>query len=70
MNPHKQSLRRYTFELTPELYDQLSKAAEENQTTIVQVLRVFIKLGLLAIKPGTVVLIREGDVEQPIMLVM
>lgn len=70
MNAHKQPLRRYTFELTPELYDQLSRAAEENQTTIVQVLRVFIKLGLLAIKPGTVVLIREAETEQPVMLVI
>ena len=70
MNARKQNPRRCTFELPPDLYDQLSRAAEENQTTTVQMLRQFIKLGLMASRPDTVVLIREGGKEQPIVLVL
>jgi hypothetical protein len=70
MTPQKQTPKRCTFELPTDLYDALSMAAEEHQTTAVDMLRKYIKLGLMASKPGTVVLLRDGEKEQPIMLVL
>lgn len=66
----KRSTKRYTFELPVEIYDQLSNTAEQNGTSVVEMLRKYIKLGLLATQPDTVVLLRSGDSEQPVMLVL
>ena len=62
--------KRYTFELPIEIYDQLAETADQNGTSVVEMLRKYIKLGLIATKPGTTVLIRVGDSEQPIMLIL
>jgi hypothetical protein len=70
MYPQKQTPKRCTFELPNDMYESLSQVAEDNQTTTVDMLRKYIKLGLLASKPGTVVLLREGEKEQPVMLVL
>jgi hypothetical protein len=66
----KRSTKRYTFELPIEIYDQLLATAEQNGTSVVEMLRKYIKLGLLATQPDTMVLIRTGDSEQPVMLVL
>jgi hypothetical protein len=70
MYPQKQTPKRCTFELPSDMYESLSQVAEENQTTTVDMLRKYIKLGLLASKPGIVILLREGEKEQPVMLVL
>jgi len=66
----KRSTKRYTFELPIEIYNQLSTTAEQNGTSVVEMLRKYIKLGLLATQPDTVVLLKNGDLEQPVMLVL
>ena len=62
--------KRYTFELPIEIYDQLAETADQNGTSVVEMLRKYIKLGLHATQPGTTVLLRIGETEQPIMLVL
>lgn len=62
--------KRYTFELPIEIYDQLAETADQNGTSVVEMLRKYIKLGLLATQPNTSILLRIGESEQPIMLVL
>ncbi len=66
----KRTTKRYTFELPIEIYNQLSETADQNGTSLVEMLRKYIKLGLLATQPGTIVLLRIGESEQPVMLVL
>lgn len=70
MDDKKRSTKRYTFELPIEIYNQLAGMADENGTTVVEMLRKYIKLGLLATQPGTTVLLRIGDSDQPVMLIL
>lgn len=62
--------KRYTFELPIEIYDQLAELADQNGISVVEMLRKYIKLGLLATQPNTTVLLRIGETDQPIMLVL
>jgi hypothetical protein len=63
---------RYNLALPKELFEELKEAADERGITVVEVLRKFIKLGLLALetqdKPGSALIIREGDTERQIMM--
>ena len=63
---------RYNLALPKELFDELKVAADERGMTVVEVLRKFIKFGLLALdtqdKPGSALIIREGDTERQIMM--
>jgi len=70
MITQKQSLRRCTFDLPAGLYNDLSQAAEKNETTLTDMLRKYIRLGLLASQPDTVVLLKQGGLEQPVRLVL
>ena len=70
MDEKKRANKRYTFELPIEIYNQLAEVAEENGTSVVEMLRKYIKLGLLATQPGTMVLLRIGDSDQPVMLIL
>lgn len=64
-------LKRYNLVLPETLFDELQKLAEERHTTVVELLRRFIKLGLLTIQleetPGAALLIREGDTEREVV---
>ena len=66
------NMYRYNLALPKELFEELKEAAEERGMTVVEVLRKFIKLGLLALetqdKPGSALIIREGDTERQIMM--
>jgi hypothetical protein len=57
------STRRYNLVLPEALYDELQNAAEQNHTSAVELVRRFIKLGLLALelqdKPDAGIYIRE-----------
>ena len=59
---------RYSLSLPRELQVQIEAVAEKNHTTVVDVLRRFVKLGLLAVQieetPGAELLIREGEIER------
>jgi hypothetical protein len=70
MVAQKQSLRRCTFDLPIGLYNDLYDAAEKNETTLTDMLRKYIRLGLLASEPDTVVLLKQGSLEQPVRLIL
>lgn len=65
--------KRYNLVLPEDLYDEVKKAAEEKHTTVVEILRQFIKLGLLMTQiensPEAKILIREGDSEKELILI-
>lgn len=67
------SSRRYNLALPDDLFREVEELAEKDQTTVVDVIRRFVRLGLLVRKaqeePGTEFLIREGDRERQVLLV-
>lgn len=74
--PGKEQLdqvRRYNLALPEELFAELERVAKKRHTTVVEILRRFVKLGLLAEHiedtPGSALLIREGSTEKQIMLI-
>lgn len=56
-------MKRYNLVLPEELYDQFLELAATRQTTVVDLLRRFIKLGLIAARldtqPGAALILRE-----------
>ena len=66
-------LKRYNLSLPPELYEELEALAEKQHTTLLEVIRRSLKLGLLAAKiqdtPGASLIIREGEKERELMLI-
>lgn len=62
--------KRCTFELPVDLYNALSETAQRHNTSVVDILRKYIKLGLLATEPGTTILLRREGQEQPVILLM
>jgi hypothetical protein len=66
------ALKRYNLALPEPLYEELQTLADREHTTILELLRRFIKLGLLAVKvqdtPGAALIIREGESEREIVL--
>ena len=66
------SLKRYNLVIPEELYREVQILAERRQTSVVELLRKFIRLGLLVAKaeesPHSTFFIREGDKEQQLVL--
>jgi hypothetical protein len=66
------NLKRYNLALPEDLYNELQSLANERHTTVVAILRSFIKLGLMAIEiektPDAALLIRENNKEREIVL--
>ena len=73
MGGRRYKTKRYTLVLPAELFDEVQSVAEARQVTVVETLRKFIRLGLLAVQaeetPGSALVIREGDTEREIILV-
>jgi hypothetical protein len=65
-------LKRYSLVLPEDLFAAIQALADQRQTTVVDLIRRFIKLGLIAAKiedtPGAALIIRDGDSEQQIIL--
>ena len=65
-------VKRYNLAIPEELFNQVQEVADNQHTTVVEILRKFIKLGLLAVQvgdnPDQSLLIREGDKERQIIL--
>ena len=65
-------MARYNLSLPDELLEEIRKVAEENHTTVLEVLRKSIKLGLIAYavqnKPGSALIIKEGERERQIVM--
>lgn len=72
MSTNKKKTKRYNLALPESLYNELGQAADERGVTIVELLRYFIKLGLLLIKlmekENISFLVREGDKEREIII--
>jgi hypothetical protein len=70
--PRTPGLKRYSLVLPEDLFTAIQELADQRQTTVVDLIRRFIKLGLIAAKiedtPGAALIIREGDTERQIIL--
>ena len=64
--------KRYNLVLPEELFNEVQTVADRHHTTVLEVLRRFIKLGLLVAQaeesPDTAFLIRKGNEEQRLLL--
>ncbi len=64
--------KRYHLVLPEELFNEVQRLADERGTTVVDLLRRFVKLGLLTAEveatPDAQLVIREGDREQRLLL--
>jgi len=71
-NSTQANVYRYNLALPKDLFEELKDAADKRGMTVVEVIRKFIKLGLLALetqdKPGSALIIRESDTERQIMM--
>lgn len=65
-------IKRYNLALTEEMYAELERVARKRHTSVVEILRRYIKLGLLVEqiddRPGAELLIREGARERQLVL--
>jgi len=70
--PRTPCLKRYSLVLPEDLFTAIQALADQRQTTVVDLIRRFIKLGLIAAKiedtPGAALIIRDGDTERQIIL--
>ncbi|MDI6695368.1 MAG: hypothetical protein QME21_10000 [Anaerolineales bacterium] len=68
-----EELKRYNLVLPGEMFTELERVARKRHTSVVEVLRRYIKLGLLVeeidARPGSELLIREGERERQIVLI-
>lgn len=66
------TVKRYNLSLPKGIFDEVEAIAESRHMTVISVLRMFVKLGLLAVEidetPGSYLLIREGDKEREIVI--
>lgn len=64
--------KRYNLVIPEELFNEVKNVADKQGTTTVEVIRKFIRIGLLAEKtqsePGSALIIREGDTERQILI--
>ena len=61
-------VKRYNLVLPEALFNEVQKIADAEHTTVVDLLRRFIKLGLLATQPNVTLIIREGGRERELLL--
>lgn len=62
------TMKRYHLVLPQDLFDAVEKEAEARSTTTVELLRKFIRLGILASQPNVQIILREPDKESVIVL--
>jgi hypothetical protein len=67
----KTTKKRFNLVLSEDLLGQVETLAEEEETSVVEMFRRFIKLGLIAAQvqkdPNSALVIREGDHEREIL---
>ena len=65
-------IKRYNLALPKELFDALQEEADKNGTTVVDLIRKFIKLGLFAAAvtedDDAELIVRQGDSEKQIVI--
>ncbi|MBN1993453.1 MAG: hypothetical protein JW953_12200 [Anaerolineae bacterium] len=68
MNKPEDGLKRYNLVLPEEMFNEVRKVADEQQTSMVEVIRKFIKLGLMVSEmqesPEMTVFIKRGGGEE------
>lgn len=68
----KDNIKRYNLALPEDLFDSIHELADKEHTTVLEILRKFIRLGLIAADiskdSNSKLIIREGDVEREILL--
>jgi hypothetical protein len=73
MTSTSNEIKRYNLALPQELFDELQELADRQHTTVVELIRRFIKLGLIAVRvqenPDAALLIREGETLREVVLV-
>ena len=66
--------KRYHLQVPTELFDEVQKVADRKGLTVVEVIRKSLKLGLLAARleddPDSQLIIRRGDTEREVVLLM
>lgn len=66
------SIKRYNLALPEEVFNQVQALADKDHTTVVEIIRKFIRLGLLVTRAQEsgegVLIIRQGDVEQRVII--
>jgi len=71
MTTGKSDIKKYNLALPQELFDKLQEAADRQNTTVVELLRRFVKMGLilteLEAQSDTEFIIRTGNKEQKII---
>ncbi|MBK8030041.1 MAG: hypothetical protein IPK17_11130 [Chloroflexi bacterium] len=69
----RKRVKRYSLVLPEELYTTIQELADDRGTTVLEIFRRFIKLGLIAAElendPNKSLIIREGDKEREIILI-
>lgn len=73
MPPSKETTKRYNLALPTALFDELQQEADKRNVSVVELLRKFIKLGLIVIrledkKANAQLLIREGNTERQLVI--
>jgi hypothetical protein len=67
------TLKRYNLALPEDLFNEVQELANRRQTTVVDLLRRFIKLGLLSAsveeRPNSGIFLREDDTEREIIFI-
>jgi len=70
--PSETGLKRYNVVLPDDLFRELQELADQRHTSVVELMRRFLRLGLLVTRvsetPGSAVIVREGDRERELLL--
>jgi hypothetical protein len=68
----KATQKRYNFVLPTDLYNELFRVAENRNMKVIELLRMFVKLGLWLLQelesPGTQLVIKNGDKERELLI--
>jgi len=73
MTQSKQTIKRYSLALREDVFSEIERVASEKQMSFIEVLRRFIKIGLMIERieksPDSVLILKEGDTERQIILI-
>lgn len=69
----KKEIKRYNLALPQELFDELQGIAEDQCTTVLEVIKKFIKIGLISVNiqkdPDSKLIIRQKDKERELAFI-
>jgi len=72
MDNKKNVQKRYNLILPSKLFDEIKNISDSRGTTVVEIIRKFLKIGLLISEiqdnPNSAFIIREGDSEREVLI--